>query len=146
MSDRTEGGRSAWIGRIISYGLVIGLVLVTVAGIERWPVTSFRLFSTVRTDRSFVLELVAIEPDGTRQRVPISRSTKGSAGTAHQLGELRAAPPAEQRAKVTAWMNAADMDLDRFELVALERVERRLDPDGGPPLEVRRAVVLEVVP
>lgn len=145
MSDRADSGRSAWLGRIITYGLVIGLVVTTVAGIERWPVTSFRLFSTVRTDRSFVLELVATQPDGTRQKVPISASTKGSAGTAHQLAELRLAPSAEQRAKVTAWMNAADMDLDRFEVAVLERVERRLDPDGGPPLEIRRSVVLEVV-
>lgn len=132
------------VARLVTYGLVLGLVLGAWAEVERWPVTSFRLFSVVRTDRSFGLELVAVTATGERERVVPSGSGQVVANLSHQLQQLRGEPPADQRKRVLALLDLADMDPERYVEVGLERVERRLDPDGGPSTEIRRSVVAEV--
>ena len=132
------------VARVVTYGLVLGLALGAWAEVEHWPVTSFRLFSVVRTDRSFGLELVAVTPGGERERVAPTGSGRVVANLSHQLQELRGEPSAERRRRVLALLDLADMDPDRYVQVDLERVERRLDPGGGPSTEVRRTVVAEV--
>ncbi len=132
------------MGRTVTYAVVAGLIFAAQAGIEQWPVTSFRLFSQVRTDRSFGLELVAVEPDGDRERVSLTGGSQVVANAGHQLQLLRSDPPGTQRTKVLTWLELVGMDPSEYEKVNLERVERRLDPDGGPAEEVRRTVVAEV--
>ena len=126
-------GRGALV-RIVTYGTVAGLLLVAHLEVEPWPATSYRLFSQVRTDRAVGLELVAVHEDGTRER----------ASTSHQLPRLPAEPPEIRRRKVLAWLAIAEVDPSTVVAVQLERVERRFDPDGGPPTELRRTVVDEV--
>jgi hypothetical protein len=147
VSPAGDGGTSRSTGvvaRLVTYGLVLGLVLGAWAEVEHWPVTSFRLFSVVRTDRSYGLELVAVTSGGDRERVAPKGSGQVVANLSHQLQQLRGEQPAQARKRVLALLDLADMDPDRYAAVNLERVERRLDPDGGPPSEVRRTVVAEV--
>lgn len=124
---------------------MLGLALGAWTHVEHWPATSFRLFSSVRTDRSFGLELVAVDAEGRRERLSLRAGDRVIANATHQMVQLRSATPAVRRARVLAWMELSGLDAEEFRVVNLERVERRLDPDGGPSTEVRRTVVEEVV-
>jgi len=139
-----DGRRSVLWGRLVTYGLVLGLLVGAWTHTEHWPVTSFRLFSSVRTDRSFGLELVAVGPNGERERIPASAGEGATVGSIHQLTDLRNAPPAVRRERVLSMMERAGLDVADYRVAQLERVERRLDPDGGPSTEVARTVVRTV--
>ena len=136
-------GRGALV-RIVTYGTVAGLLLVAHLEVEPWPATSYRLFSQVRTDRAVGLELVAVHEDGTRERASLAGAGEVLTTTSHQLPRLPAEPPEIRRRKVLAWLAIAEVDPSTVVAVQLERVERRFDPDGGPPTELRRTVVDEV--
>src|SRR5690606_25578204 len=99
----------------------------------------YRLFSQVRTDRSVGLELVAVGSDGTREVVRVRGEV--AATTGHQFGRLRSMSRAEQQTKVRAWLDLAGVDATAVASVRLERVARRLDPDGGPATETDRTLV-----
>ena len=134
--------KQRWMARAVTYGLVLVLGFGVVQQIEAWPITSYRLFSQVRTDRSTSLELVAVGADGTRTLVRPSGEV--AATTAHQYRELRLLDPDRQQTQVHAWLDSADVDAEGQAAVRLERVTRRLDPDGGPATELTRVLVVEV--
>jgi hypothetical protein len=136
--------RARWLARALTYGTVVGLLAAAAGNVERWPITSFRLFSAVRTDRVTSLELVVVDRDGHRHPLPTNRA--GGPTTAHQLHDLRTLAPAARRRKVRAWLRLAGWDPDAVDRVVLERVERRLDPDGGPARVVGRRAVVVVDP
>lgn len=134
--------RQQWLGRLVTYGLVLMLAFGVVEQVEAWPVTSYRLFSQVRTGQSTTLELVAVDGSGERSVVRIRGEV--AATTSHQYRQLRLLGPAEQREQVRAWLALADIDAGAFATVRLERVTRQLDPDGGPATESSRRLVVEV--
>ncbi len=140
-----SGRRARHRARLVTYGLVAGLFLATQFHVERWPVTAFQLFSQVRTDRAVSLELVAVDADGGRQVVRLGEQSHRVGNPGHQLALLREDPPDEQLATVHEWLALAGLDAETYSHVQLERVERRLDPDGGPAEELDRVVVAEVV-
>lgn len=140
-----SGRRARHRARLVTYGLVAGLFLATQFHVERWPVTAFQLFSQVRTDRGVSLELVAVDADGGRQVVRLGEQSHRVGNPGHQLALLREDPPDEQLATVHEWLALAGLDAETYSHVQLERVERRLDPDGGPAEELDRVVVAEVV-
>lgn len=131
-------------GRLVTYGLVVGLLVGAWTNAEVWPVTSFRLFSAVRTDRTYGLELVAVRPDGHRETVKLGDGGGSVANPSHQLTAIRDASPATRRSRVIAMIDLSGLEVSDYRVVRLERIERRLDPDGGPSTEVARTVVAEV--
>lgn len=64
--------------------------------------------------------------------------------TTHQLSHLPTESPEVQRRKVLAWIDLSEVDPSTVTKVQLERLERVLDPEGGPSTEMRRDVVAEV--
>ena len=143
-ANARRAGRERWLARVVTYGMVGLLAWAALSTVEAWPVTSYRLFSAVRTDRSVTLELVAIATSGERQVVSLGRGQLLST-TRHQFMLLRREPDAERERKVRAWLELADIDASTVSRVDLERVERRLDPHGGPSKVVARTVVVETV-
>lgn len=142
--SRVSDGATAWRARVVTYGLVALLAFAVWTGTEAWPVTSYRLFSSVRTDKSVSLELVAVAPDGTTRTVRFSGGAV--AATSHRYRDLVGATPAEQRRLVDAWLSLSGIDRGEVKVVRLERVARRLDPDGGPATVTGRRVLVEVAP
>lgn len=130
--------------RAVTYGLVAGMFVAAQLHVEQWPVTSFQLFSHVRTDRTSGLELVAVDHDGGRRPIRLGAQAHRVGNPSHQLALLRDDPPEEQRATVVAWLALVHVDPRDVDRVLLERVERRLDADGGPAEELRRTVVAEI--
>ncbi|MEO6629671.1 MAG: hypothetical protein ABIP03_14020 [Aquihabitans sp.] len=140
----SSSARERSLARVVTYGMVALLAWAAVSSVEAWPITSYRLFSAVRTDRSVSLELVAVTMGGKRQVVSLGHGQL-LATTRHQFMLLRQDPDAERQRKVRAWLRLADIDAATVEQVDLERVERRLDPHGGPATVVARTVVVETV-
>lgn len=133
---------SRWRARVVTYGLVVVLAGAVWTQTEAWPVTSYRLFSAVRTGTSASLELVAVGADGEPRPV---RVTGGAvAGTRHQYRELPGLPEAERRERVEAWLRVAGVDPATLVEVRLERVIRALDPEGGPSRVTGRVVIVAV--
>jgi len=131
--------------RVVTYG-VVGLLLATAAtGTEAWPLTSFRLFSMVRTSTATELELVAVHADGARSPVRFGTGNPVLATTADLLDDVVDQEPERQRAMVRAWLDAAHLAPDDVDVVRVERVERTLGADLSRT-EVSREVVVEVRP
>ena len=139
-SDRT-GAR--W-GRVVTYGMVAGLLVAAQLEVEVWPVTSFRLFSQIRTDRSVALQLVAVDAQGARLPVPLDDVSDRVGNVVQQLELLRTDDTEVQRAKATAWLQLVGIGPEGVVRAELERVQRRLDPAGGPATVVDRSVVVVI--
>ncbi len=121
-------GRDRRVARVVTWGAVGVILLGAAVEIEAWPVTSFRLFSTVRTADGATTSLVVIAPDGTQTPVPIPEH-QVLATTSHQLVELRDQSPRQQRAEAVAWLELAGLDPQDFVAVAVDRSAWTMDPD-----------------
>lgn len=130
--------------RIVTYGMAAVLTLGVVNQIEAWPVTSWRLFSGVRTEQAVRTRFVIVGKDGSTSPLRLPGDTVGT--TSHQFATLPRLTPADQRDKVRAWLRAGGIDPDEVDRIRLERVRIRFDPDGGPATELDRSVVLELEP
>ena len=119
--------------RWVAYGLVGLLALGVVAGLEWWPLSSFRLFSQARTGTSTSWQVALVDAAGTEHPLPFSRLPRGFRGS-HQLApELRSLPAGERDGVCRAWADAA---ADRLGVVATEvrvyRVTGRVPTGHGP--------------
>lgn len=131
--------------RAVTYGIVLMLLVTAAVEAEVWPLTAYRLFSTVRTGTTVSLELVAATDDGDVLVQPADRS-EPLATTARQYPDLSTATPERRREMVTAWLALAGIDPAAVTTVRLERAVRAL-PDGTSTwVERSRETVLEVVP
>jgi hypothetical protein len=119
-------------------------VVAVVNTVEAWPITSFRLFSQVRTGETWSYQLVAIDREG--RRIPVQLGDRGQvvSTTGHQLPELPRLSETERRRRVLAWLDLAGIEAATVERVELDRVHRRLDLHGGPAHELDRRTVVEV--
>lgn len=133
-----------WRARLVTWTLVAGLLVAAQLEVEAWPITSFRLFSQVRTGRAVGLELIAIDTAGDRHLVPLAGEAGRVGNVVQQLELLRTDPVETRRAKVLAWLELVGIDPAGLTQVDLERVVRQLDPDGGPAVEMGRTLIAEV--
>jgi hypothetical protein len=123
--------------RQVTYGMVAVIAVTAIAGVELWPLTAFRLFSGVRTGTGTSYELLAVDADGIRTRVPARLQL---------LAKLPQAAPDDAAAQVDAWLDDAGIDPAAVDVVVLERAQWRLDPHTLTRAETTRTVVLEVQP
>lgn len=101
--------------------------------VEAWPVTSFRLFSHVRTDTSVSTTLVAIDATGDAHMVRADSAHGFVTRTASQYSRLRTVAPDRARAMVDAWLESAGMDPADYVAVELRRKQVRLHADRAAP-------------
>ncbi|MEN0129612.1 MAG: hypothetical protein AAGC49_09245 [Brevundimonas sp.] len=136
----TDADRQRRLARRVTVGTVVVLLLVAATGLEAWPLTAFRLFSTVRTGTSSGFALVAIAPDGTSAPVSLPQN-QVFRSTTHQYADLAHESPTTQHAKVLAWLDAAGIDPADVAAVELVRTTRRPDPAGVPQITAQTVVV-----
>jgi hypothetical protein len=114
-----------------------------VLGIEAWPLSGFRLFSTPRSSVTTGWRLVALTADDEQVPVNVSRlgaAYRGFGFVARSLDEL---PTSDRAAVCTVWFRAvASIGIDATAL-QLVRVDQSLVPrdDDGPLADPRRRVV-----
>ncbi|WP_435736563.1 hypothetical protein V5D56_17560 [Cellulosimicrobium sp. PMB13] len=133
------------LARTVTYGVVCVLLATAAAGVEAWPLTSYRLFSGVRTDARTALELVAVGVDGPTVVRP-DPTHPVLATTTYRYDDLAPASPAEREELVRAWLDTAGIDPADVASVRLDRVRSTLDPETLEWTEVSREPVLEVLP
>ncbi|MCB0977125.1 MAG: hypothetical protein KDB02_06660 [Acidimicrobiales bacterium] len=140
MADR--GTR--WKARAVTYGLLFIVSFAVLSNTEAWPVTSYRLFSFVRTGHTSSLELVAVGTDGSTRPVRIPKGV--SAATRSRFPELRTMSPGERRRMVRAWLDVAGIEPDHVAVVRLVRVTRSLDLSDGTSRTTGKSTVVEMIP
>lgn len=124
---------------------MLTLLVTAAAEAEVWPLTAYRLFSTVRTGTTVTLELVATTDDGDVLVHPTDPA-EPLATTTRQYPDLAAAPPERRREMVSAWLDLAGIDPAEVRAVRLERAVRTLPDSASGWVERSRETVLEVVP
>lgn len=138
--------RDARRARTVTLTLLAVLVLGAATEAEVWPVTAFRLFSTVRTHTSVRLELVLVRADGTTTPWRPRAHDDVVGVTTHQFAQLPHLDPVRARAKVDAWLDLADTPRESVATVRLDRVTSRFDDTTGRWADTDRRTELEVAP
>ena len=90
------------VARLVGGGMIAALLVVGVAEVEPWPLSSMRLFSQVRTDRSSGFEVFV---DG--QRLDLASLGRGFRGAHHLLPRFDDMSEAERDDVCAAWADAA---------------------------------------
>jgi hypothetical protein len=129
---------------MVTYGAVALLLVVAADQREAWPLTSYRLFSSVRTGEGASSSLVAVGQDGSRTPVGVPPGNEVLPTTAHLYDELARAKPEQQRAMVHTWLDIAGIDPAAVSSVRLESVRWRLDRESLERIETGRTLVAEV--
>ncbi|MBT0993670.1 hypothetical protein KIN34_05145 [Cellulomonas sp. DKR-3] len=135
--------RDRRVARWVTFGTLAVILLGAAAEAEVWPVTAFRLFSTVRTADGVATTLVAVASDGTQVPVPMPTS-EVLAPTSHQLARLAHDPEPERRAKVEAWLELAGLDPADYTAVAVHRRPWTMDASTRERVPGADEVVVEV--
>lgn len=112
--------------RIVTYALVGVLLAAAAVQVDAWPVSAYRLFSSLRTADGVSLTLWAVGQDGERTNLRPTGS-EVLATTTHQYRELGEADPARQREMVDAWLGLAGIAPSEVSEVVLERGGWRMD-------------------
>lgn len=115
------------VARRVTVGAVGLLLLVGLVEVELWPLTSYRLFSEVRTPDRVSTRLVAELPDGSTQTLVPGGTNPVLRTTTHQYGRLRHAGPVERAQLTQAWLAATGTAPDDVVELRLERVHQRMD-------------------
>ena len=113
---------TAWVGRIVVYGLVTLLALAAALDAEWWPVSSMRLFSQVRSDSAVSWEVRLVGPGGVEEGLDVASLGRGFRGAHHLVPELATMSDGDRDAVCRAWAEAA---ADQGHVAAVEvRIDR----------------------
>ena len=89
--------------RVVTYGLLALLGSAAVTGAEWWPVSSFRLFSTLRRETKVAWQVVTVDPSGGEHPARVGRLGRSYRGAGHLL----AAPDHDGRRRACrTWLDA----------------------------------------
>lgn len=131
------------VGRVVTYVFLALIVAVAVTGTEAWPLSSFALFSKVRTGESVSTRMVAVDLAGTEHPMLLGseQSTRGSKQLAAHLGVRT---HREQVAMVSDWMRSLGIEPSTIEFVRLYRVVRQVSTTDRPGPVLREKLVLQI--
>jgi hypothetical protein len=113
------------------------LVVCAVASVNAWPFSSWRLFSSLRTDKQTSWQAVAVDTSGREQDFPIAMVTHGYRAFGRTMSGLPKRSPAERDATCAAWLTGATKRLgpgtERLRLYRLEWLLSRRQGDRAAP-------------
>lgn len=145
MSGVTSYPSARGRARLVTYGVLAVMALAVRFEVEAWPVTSYRLFSNVRTSTQSRLVLYAVDLDGVRTKVDLAHGELGVLNTRHQLADVGSASPQRQREMVLAWLRGGGIEPADVTAAVIERVRSRISTDGDRPTVISRTVVVVVL-
>ncbi|MFD2793876.1 hypothetical protein ACFS27_10005 [Promicromonospora vindobonensis] len=129
MTEQTTNpaNRARRLARGVAYGAPALLLAVAIAGVDFWPFSAYRLFSTVRSDATSSQQLVVSFADGTERAVscvdhPVLRETM------RFVPKLAVIDARTRDVMLDTWF--ADCDIDGADVVRvrIDRVDRTVDP------------------
>lgn len=117
-------------------------VISSVAGVEAWPLTGWRLFSHLRTDHQRAWEAVFVDGAGRESPVPFADLPFAYRGYHHVLRGFPSLRRGEQWAVCEAWADALRRRGSEVSAVRVYRIEWDLSQRTGrraaPPVRTRR--------
>ncbi|WP_125776575.1 hypothetical protein [Antribacter gilvus] len=112
--------------RSVTWGTVSVLVVAAVVQVDFWPLTAYRLFSTIRTDERTVTRLIAVVDGEDRSVTPrgplISTTTRF-------VASLPEADDAARATMLATWLPHLGLDPADVTSLRLESVHQVLDPE-----------------
>jgi len=90
--------------RAAVYVFLALLIACGTLGVELWPFSAFRLFSTVRTGVQPRWELVEVDAAGDERPADLAAMGRAFRQTDHLLPALATSTPARRRAACDAWL------------------------------------------
>lgn len=132
------------LARRVLTTMMVLLLGSAVSGLELWPLSSYRLFSVVRSDSHAARVLVAVHGDGSRTPVHFGADNPVVATTAHLLDDVRHQSPQRQRRMAEAWLAVSDANLEDVVGLRVEIVRRVQDPDNLLWTEESRSIEADV--
>lgn len=87
--------------------LLAALVLCAVTSVNAWPLSSWRLFSSLRSDRQTSWQAVAVDASGRAQDYPIASSAHGYRGFGHIVSGFPKRSDTRRDAICAAWLSGA---------------------------------------
>jgi len=102
-----------------------------VARLEAWPLTGFRLFSTLRTGNETTWIADAVGPGGAQTRVWFSDLPRSYQGFYLVMYKFRRLPTREQHAMCRAWLEEVRRLRPNVSTLRIYRVQRTALPRRG---------------
>ncbi len=93
--------------------LIAAMVACAVFAWEPWPLTSFRLFSTLRVDEQAAWQATTVDAAGEEEPYPLGGEDHGFRGFPFTMGEFEDAPPERRDELCRTWVEAAPMLVGR---------------------------------
>ena len=87
--------------------LLTAMIATAIFAWEPWPLTSFRLFSTLRVDRQSAWSATTVSPSGEELPYPLGAADHGFRGFPFTMGEFVSAEPERQDELCRTWVEAA---------------------------------------
>lgn len=119
--------------RLLLGACALLFVVAAVGNLNLWPLTGWRLFSTVRGPTQPGWEAVVVARDGAEQPLPFHRLPRGYRGGLHVLQEFPRLVDMERRSVCWAWLGGvreAGVDVAAVRVV---RTRSTVSLGGSPP-------------
>jgi hypothetical protein len=133
------------LARTVTYGLCGTLLVLGAAQVELWPMSAFRLFSSVRGPETISWVVFTVDDQGEEHRVDLAGMRDQVGLPHHVLPMLLDASPAERADVLEAYVEAAGGDPGSHEARVYRVVSRTSTQADLPSTELSRDLAYEVV-
>ena len=127
--------------RVLLYVFLLTFVYFGVEGKELWPMTGWRLFSSVRTDSQSSWQVDYIGVDGRSRPVPFDRMSWAYRGFPQVLRGFPDLPRDDQVGVCSAWLGALQALGIESDQLEIHRTTWRLSDREGPRAKPPRKVL-----
>src|SRR5436309_11767923 len=83
------------------------LIVCAVASVNAWPFSSWRLFSSLRTDRQISWQAIAVDGSGVERAYPIGAMSHGYGGFRPAMKTFARRSGSDRDALCAAWLRGA---------------------------------------
>ena len=127
----------AFVFAFLGFFMLTGLL-----GMEIWPATGWRLYSTLRHEQRWGWDVVAVGGDGVERSIPFRELPAAYHGVTYFLAHFGDLSPAERESACTslgAAARAGEIDVEAVRLYQIRTsIPTRPGEDAGPPHKVPR--------
>ena len=125
--------RVPWWARVFAYGFLALLLIFVFADLEWWPLTSWHLFSRVRSDTTSGYEVRTVGSDGSVRPLRFTGLPNGAQLQNRLLPHIGTLPKARQASTCDAWLELAQKRGDDAVALRVYAVQRELPRGDGKP-------------
>lgn len=131
--------------RIVTYGVTGFIVICCLLGLEWWPLSGLRLFSSIRTESQISWEMTTVNRSGAEEPVNLADLPVSHWGAHHVIPELPTMSMQAQQTAVLAWLDGAHVTTSDVVSVRFYEVKSRVSTDlTQAPTVASRSQLLEV--